>query len=68
MTSYFDQLFTAESIEGVHEVIEVVRGGITEVMLPILNAEFTREEAFNTLKQMHPIKAPGPNGMPALFY
>nr|XP_048317975.1 uncharacterized protein LOC125418473 [Ziziphus jujuba var. spinosa] len=28
----------------------------------------TAEEIFHTIKSMHPIKAPGPDGMPALFF
>ena len=30
--------------------------------------EFTKEEVVATLKQMHPTKAPGPDGMSAIFF
>ena len=33
-----------------------------------LNKNFTREEIATALKQMHPTKAPGPDGMSAIFY
>ena len=33
-----------------------------------LQREFRAEEVWMALKQMHPTKAPGPDGMPPLFY
>lgn len=33
-----------------------------------LSAIFTKEEVVQALNQMHPSKAPGPDGFPALFY
>ena len=33
-----------------------------------LTRVFTREEVVTTLKQIHPTKAPGPDGMSAIFY
>lgn len=33
-----------------------------------LNQTFTEEEIVIDLKQMHPTKAPGPDGLPALFF
>ena len=32
------------------------------------NKNFTKEEVTTTLKQMHPTKAPSPNGMSTIFY
>ena len=37
-------------------------------MTDILMAEFHIEEVEVALKQMAPLKAPGPDGMPPLFY
>ena len=33
-----------------------------------LDRVFTREKVVTALKQIHPTKAPGPDGMSALFY
>ena len=34
----------------------------------LLLEEFTVEEVHTAIKNMHPTKAPGPDGIPALFY
>lgn len=41
---------------------------VDENMLQSRNADFTKEEIFSTLKQMHPIKALGHDGMAPLFF
>ena len=41
---------------------------VTEDMNDILTGEFQAWEVKATLKQMAPLKDPGPNGMPHLFY
>lgn len=33
-----------------------------------LNLQFTEHEILQALKQIHPAKAPGPDGFPACFY
>ena len=41
---------------------------VTETMNSMLLKDFTREEVEIAMKQMEPITALGPNGMPSLFY
>ena len=65
---YFTNLFTStrpqldeRSLRGVHKVI-------TNDMNRELSREFTTEEVSLAPRHMAPLKAPGPDGMPALFY
>lgn len=51
-----------------HEVLNTVKGRVTEEMNNMLTAPYTSEEVVKALKEMHPTKAPGPDEMPALFY
>lgn len=41
---------------------------IIEDMNIMLNAAYTRDEIAVALKQMDPLKAPGPNGLPPIFF
>lgn len=48
--------------------MEATPGLVTDEMNATLTATFLRSEVDIALKQMEPLKAPGPNGMPPLFY
>ena len=67
-TEYFRELFKSQSSHHIEEVLEVVTPCINEVDNFFLTAEFIAKEIHQTLKQMHPSKAPEPDGMPALFF
>ena len=49
-------------------MIEAVHLKVTDRMNSILSQEFHAREVEKALKQMHPLTAPGPDGMPPLFY
>ena len=48
--------------------MEVVQSKVLESMNARLTRDFQAEEVHRALKQMYPLKAPGPNGMPHLFF
>ena len=48
--------------------MEVVPHVVTEEMNTDLTREFTKAEVVHALKQLAPLKASGPDGMPSIFY
>ena len=68
MVNYFKSLFTA--LEGIVSTgaLDCVPPLIDEEMNGDLCCEFEASEVAIALKQMAPLKAPGPDGMPPLFY
>lgn len=49
-------------------VAQLVGGRIINDLRNVLNGDFTKEEAFEALNQMHPLKTPSLDGTPAVFY
>ncbi|KAK7275182.1 hypothetical protein RIF29_16291 [Crotalaria pallida] len=68
MGSYFQQLFQTSNPYGIEKVTELLKGRIDESQKALLDMPFTSDEMESTLFQMHPTKAPGKDGTPALFY
>ena len=64
---YFNNIYALAS-SGIDEVIDAIPTRVTEEMNENLNKSFTREEVAIALKQIHPTKAPGPDGMSTIFY
>ena len=65
---YFDQLFTTSLPKVAGELIDALYVKVTERMNSTLIQDFHAGEVEKALKQMHPLTAPGPDGMPPLFY
>ena len=68
LVDYYHQLFTMASPTHMKEVLRVVPSTITEEQNAMLAAEYVRAEIDEAPQQMEPLKAPGPDGFPPLFY
>ena len=67
-SDYFENLFQAGVCDRMEEWLDAVPQMVTEEMQEALSGEFTAEEVRVALFQMGPTKAPGPDGMNALFF
>ncbi|KAH6783287.1 hypothetical protein C2S52_008246 [Perilla frutescens var. hirtella] len=60
-TGYFKEIFTSEPTVRVEKVLEAVQPRVTDEINESLGKPFTAKEVVEALKQMHPLKAPGPD-------
>ena len=68
LVDYYQQLFTSSNTSMIKDVVTHIPCSITDELNVVLFADFTREEVVMALKQMEPLKAPGPDGLPPLFF
>ena len=66
--SYFEKLFSTSYPSSISGVTNTIPTRVTDEMNQWLIKEFTREEVVTALQQMHPTKAPGPDGMSTIFF
>ena len=64
---YYSELFTTSSPPTHHEALNHIPQVITDDMNCELTSRFKEWEVLQALKQMAPMKALGPDGMPPLF-
>lgn len=68
LTSYFSDIFTTSSPSNIEEECETVKGKLTPKHADRCGAAFTDKEIEDAIFHMHPLKGPGPDGLPALFF
>ncbi|KAK6117950.1 hypothetical protein DH2020_048313 [Rehmannia glutinosa] len=68
--TYFNRLFAScnPTEEILAEVLNAIEIRASDEMNQQLQCEFTKDEVTKALFQMFPIKSPGPDGYPALFF
>jgi hypothetical protein len=67
-TNYFTKLFTSSPGTRVEELLAHVDSRVTPLMNEALCREYTAEEVKEALESIGDLKAPGPDGMHAIFY
>ena len=65
---FYTDLFTSTNADSFEEVVEVIPRVVSDEMNDKLIRDFTMEEVETAFKQMAPMKALSPDGMPPLFY
>jgi hypothetical protein len=68
VTNYFLELFTSHAGNRMDELLNQVDPRVTSPMNQILCEDFKKEEVEVALNSIGDLKAPGPNGMPSIFY
>ena len=68
VTNYYQTLFTSHAGNRYNELLQQVPSNVTREMNSSLQGEYSDEEIKHALDSMGDLKAPGVDGMPALFY
>ena len=66
--AYFEKIYTTSSPTRINEVTNAIPRRVTNEMNSKLTKTFTSEEVLKALQQLHPTKAPGPDGTSAIFF
>ena len=66
--SYFEDIYSTSNPSLIEEVTAAIPTRVTNEMNMELTKNFTREEVVTALKQIHPTKSSGPDGMFAILF
>jgi hypothetical protein len=66
--NYFDDLFSTSNPSNIVETCEVVKNKLSDTHKAWCEMDYSSEEVKEAIHQMHPLKALGPDGLPALFF
>ena len=64
---FYQGLFTSSNLNNFDTILEQILQVVTKEMNLELMREFVALEVKMALKQMAPLKSPGPNNMPSIF-
>ena len=67
MLEFYQGLFTTTNLTSFDDILEQIPHVVTEEMNSDLMGDFTTQEVEVALKQMAPLKSPGPDDMPPIF-
>ncbi|KAA3481590.1 reverse transcriptase [Gossypium australe] len=65
---YFENLFASEGVADPKNVLDGIERCISQEINDNLQSPFTEDEVYAALKGMGPLKAPGSDGFPTLFF
>lgn len=68
LINYFSDLFSTSYPTGIGSTCDVVKGKLSADHKSICARQFTGEEIIEAINQMHLLKSPRPDGLPALFF
>jgi len=66
--TYFRTIFTSQKTQNIDDTTATVKDKLTMTMIEHLEAPFTEEEVFQAFTNMKGLAAPGPDGLPTIFY
>lgn len=68
LIGFYEKLFTTSNPHSMDQILDGVQEVVTNSMRTKLAQPYTKSEVDRAIKDMAPLKAPGPDGMSPLFY